>query len=159
MAQATSLGIEITFYLVSPWMLRSRSLSWITAAFGPWVWLVTGRGHMTDALFTYYNTPGPFPFYILGSFIFGKDWLSASLLFALTVGVLSISIGQHYNVESLVGLGVGVFALLVLTRVPANRLDTAFGNASYGTFVCHGVINAIFFWHFGSYTVDNSACV
>lgn len=142
--QATSLGIEITFYILSPWILRSRTCSYIAFVICLSIFTATAFDVLPANIRTYYSSPGPMAFYLIGSFIYRRDWTSATLATAAMLAVLGLNYDRTFEREFLVGLCVGVAALLWLPRLRQRTWDTALGNASYGCFLCHTVVFTIF---------------
>ncbi len=140
MPQATTLGIEISFYIISPWLLQSRKLSWIASLICLGVFLMTMLEILPANIFTYFKTPGPMIFYLLGSFLYKKDWLSLGAFTVALVAMLVIGLPQRFNMEFLLGLIIGLPIILFLIQFPANKLDSALGNASYGCYLGHGVV-------------------
>lgn len=143
MPQATTLAIEITFYLLSPWVLRSMWLSWGAALVSVGIFAATAAGLLPPNIYTYYNTPGPLAFYVLGSFLYRKDWRSLGLLATMIAGTLLPHWERHFDLEWLLALVFGLPILIVLSRLKPNRLDGALGDASYGCFLGHMIIMAL----------------
>lgn len=144
MSQATTLGIEITLYIFSPWIVRSRWLSWMAALTGLAIYAATLLHWLPGNIFTYYNSPGPIIYYMLGSFVFRRQYVSLTIFSLPLIAIVAAGLAQKFNVEFLAGVLIGLPALLVLSRFRQNRFDSMLGDASYGCFLCHG----IFVWAF-----------
>jgi peptidoglycan/LPS O-acetylase OafA/YrhL len=138
--QATTLGIEITLYIFSPWILKNRLLSWAIATLCLAIFLATALGALSSNTYTYYNAPAPMIFYLLGSFIYKRDWQSMSFFSAALLGILLLGLPQRFNPEFISGLTLGIPLLVVLASYKSSRTDTALGNASYGCFLGHSVV-------------------
>ena len=66
--QATSLGIEAVFYLVSPFIILNRMLSYVFAVIGLAIFTASALKFLTPNLYTYYAAPGPIIFLSDGKF-------------------------------------------------------------------------------------------
>jgi peptidoglycan/LPS O-acetylase OafA/YrhL len=138
--QATTLGIEITLYVFSPWILKSRKLSWIAAMICLGIFAATALEILPENIFTYFTSPGPMIFYLLGSFLYRKDWTSLGIFSVALISILLFGLPQRFNMEFLLGVIVGLPIMFGLMRFPPNKFDLALGDASYGLFLGHGVI-------------------
>jgi len=144
MPQATTLGIEAAFYLVSPWVLRSRWMSWACASISLALILASNYEAIPANLYTYYAAPGPMALYILGSFIFKKDWVSVRLLSFTLVVLLSTSPSTGFNNAWLFGLAFCLPLVLFLSSREGGKWDRALGDASYGCFLGHLAVISLF---------------
>lgn len=140
MGQIGTLAIEITLYLLSPWILKSRKMSWLAAFISIFIFIATVFEYLPENAYTYGSTLGPMIFYIMGSFLYRKDWFSLSFFTTVMIILLLINLPQRYNIEFLVAIIFGLTALMSLIQLPTNKFDSAMGDASYGCFLCHGVI-------------------
>ena len=138
--QATTLGIEITLYVFSPWILKSSKLSYIAALICLGVFAATALEILPENIFTYYTSPGPMIFYLLGSFLYRKEWISLSIFSVALISILLFGLPQRFNMEFLLGVIVGLPIMFGLMRFPPNKFDSALGDASYGCFLGHGVV-------------------
>lgn len=138
--QATTLGIEITFYMLSPWILKNKIFSWGCALIGLSIFIGTAFSFLPENIYTYYTSPGPIVFYLLGSFVYQKKWIQMGILAIVLLIILVIGLPQRFNLEFMVGLITGLPLLIVLARFPSNNIDSAFGDASYGCFLAHGIV-------------------
>ena len=143
MAQASTLAIEISFYILSPWVLKSRKLSWIAAVVGLCIFASTALKVLPENIYTYYTSPGPVIFFILGSFLYKKEWTSLLTFSTALVSILILGLPQGFNMEFLVGVLIGVPILIFLTKIPTNKFDQALGAASYGVYLSHVVVIAV----------------
>jgi hypothetical protein len=140
MAVATTLAIEITFYVFSPWILRSRTLSYLAAAVSLSLIAAAAFKWMPPAVFTYYNSPGPMVFYIMGNFLRRREWVGLLTIAAATVILCAIGAPAMTNIEFIAATFIGVPLVMLAARVNPSKLDEALGNASYGCFVSHSLI-------------------
>lgn len=92
---------------------------------------------LPQATYTYYSSPGPLPLFLLGSFLYRRDWLLLSILTAATLVTLWIGLGNLFNKELMIGVVCGLPAIALLSRLKTNSLDSALGNASYGCYLSH----------------------
>lgn len=150
MAQAATLGIEITLYVCSPWILKNRKLSWGVALICLGIFASTALKLLPENIYTYYTSPGPMIFYLLGSFLYRKDWASLTIFTTAVIIILLLGMPQGFNKEFLVAVIIGLPILILLVRYPANKLDSALGDASYGVYLGHGVVIAIMTFYLGS---------
>jgi peptidoglycan/LPS O-acetylase OafA/YrhL len=145
----TTLGIECCLYVFSPWVLRSYALSIVAAIAGLGIFVAADAGFIDFNTYTYYTFPGPLIFYMLGSFAYRKRWIAFSV-FATALVVLLLRRWQaHFNQEYLAVMLLGVPVFLMLARLPANKIDSALGDASYGCYLGHGMSIKLFTCLFG----------
>jgi peptidoglycan/LPS O-acetylase OafA/YrhL len=144
---AWSLGCEIQFYLLAPWLWRAPpvvrrvffgvSLLVYGLALGGWL--------ETDA-FGYRLLPGVLWIFLLGGWLHELPrgrvlglclalWLAHWLL----LGLLTWQPGWRvpFNREVALGLVVGLPLLAVLARLRLRSWDTGLGHLSYGLFLAH----------------------
>ena len=136
----TTLGIECCLYVLSPWVLRSYALSIVAAVAGFGIFVAAEAGAFDFNTYTYYTFPGPLIFYMLGSFAYRKRWIAFGV-FAIALVVLLLRRWQsHFNQEYLVVMLLGLPVFLMLVRLPANKIDSALGDASYGCYLGHEMV-------------------
>lgn len=133
--QATSLAIEVIMYLIAPFIVRSRALSGAAAIVCLAVFLATATGHLPAAIYTYYTAPAPLIFFILGSFMYRRDWIPVALIVLTLATILVAGRSAFLSVDMLVGLIFGVPAILLIRGTQSGPFDTAVGNAAYGCFL------------------------
>ena len=149
--QAWSLGLEMSFYLVIPWMLilLSKKIMVFFAALSMIVYLVAYRGLIDSDIYGYRLLPGTLFIFIVGSSFSWKDSCSKkfrgfSLVFAGVLLVFAYNNESIYKLpytkEVLLGLVFGIMALSLLKEKRFSRVDEFFGDLSYGVFLNHFLI-------------------
>jgi peptidoglycan/LPS O-acetylase OafA/YrhL len=155
---AWSLGAEIQFYLVLPFLLlfNFRKIA-ITLSLSVFVAATFGIIH--SDWFGFRLLPGILFMFLLGSLLYDRHqsseygvygkrlFYSVMAMVVVLSGLLIYSnkILLLYNRETLIGLIVGFFFLNLLARRARNSLDEAIGNLSYGVFLNHFFVKWAFF--------------
>lgn len=145
-----SLGTEVQFYLLLPFMVRFKWLKYSLLPLSYAVFVAASLGHLDTVQWGYKYLPGTLFFFILGSILqdaSGKPAerrvLTAIVAIAcMHLALLSFSarnITAPYSFEALAGLALGSIALVVLGRAkPQQReLDNWLGSLSYPIFLSH----------------------
>lgn len=148
--QAWSLGLEMCFYLLIPWLLLycSRGQIYVLAAASFLVFLAAFAGWIDTDAFGYRLLPGTLFMFLAGAAFAEGDRDRPARFFRYTVTaaavlLLAFACGQTryyalpYNKEVLVGLLLGLVALTGLRHRLFSSLDAFFGNLSYGVFLNH----------------------
>lgn len=147
---AWSLGAEMQFYLLAPfvllWPWRLRSVGLI----GLGVYLAALAGLINSDWFGYRLLPGVLLFFLLGAWLqhlhqqrqyrAALGGVAAVLTLALlALGLLHQSglLRQPYNFETLLGLMLGSASLHILATRPRSHWDDQAGDISYGVFLNH----------------------
>jgi peptidoglycan/LPS O-acetylase OafA/YrhL len=149
--QAWSLGLEMSFYLVIPWVLIYFSKRQIYAlAFASFlIFLAAYLGKVNSDYFGYRLLLGTLFMFLIGWAASKNDSDSRKFrtcVFVLACGLLIIAFlnkslyALPYNKEVLVGLMVGVLAISTINRFIFAKSDEIFGNLSYGVFLNHYII-------------------
>jgi peptidoglycan/LPS O-acetylase OafA/YrhL len=144
--QAWSLGLEVMFYLVIPWIVLYADRR-IVAALSLVVFLIAYFGVLNADYFAYRLLPGTLFMFLAGGMIFKlKDRaLPPTPIAALWVLVATLLVGTwvfpqfnaFYNRAVLAGLLVGLPAAWLLRHGNESKLDARLGNLSYGVFLNH----------------------
>lgn len=149
--QAWSLGLEMTFYLVIPWVtVYCTSRQIYQLAFVSFlVFLTAYFGKLNTDIFGYRLLFGTFFIFLIGWSFLRND--SHQKKFRVTVflsagALLLTAYKDHflyqlpYNKEVLVGLMIGILVVGLIKNLGFSRLDEFFGNLSYGVFLNHFII-------------------
>lgn len=149
--QTWSLGLEMTFYLIIPWVLVYCSTGQIygLACASFLVFLAAYCGVINSDYFGYRLILGTFFMFLVGWSFFKNDhgskkfkviiFLTASVLLLITF-FNSFLYQLPYNKEVLLGLMAGILAITAIKRFKFSTLDEFFGNLSYGVFLNHFII-------------------
>ncbi|HVJ37285.1 MAG TPA: acyltransferase [Stenotrophomonas sp.] len=145
-----SLGTEMQFYLLLPFLVRFRPLCYALLPLSYAVFVLASLGHLNPVQWGYKYLPGTLFFFLLGSILqeFSGKPAERKVLYAIIsvacihLTILAFSnpnITQPYAFESLAGLILGPIALVVLGRAkPLDRnLDNLLGSLSYPLFLSH----------------------
>jgi len=149
---AWSLGAEIQFYLIIPFLLLWR-LRLPALVLSLCVFATAANGWIPSDWFGYRLLPGILFVFLLGSYLFDIDRVNDSghrrrLVVAVlaAAGVTGVALRFHgtlelpVNREILLGLAIGVLVLASLGHRKRTPLDSWLGNLSYGVFLNHFLI-------------------
>lgn len=144
--QSWSLGLELTFYLVVPFMLLwfDRRSMLLLAAASLSIFALAYTGKINTDWFGYRLLPGTLFMFMVGMAFADRErfspWFPVAML-GIAGGLLYLApphiLALPHNHEVLIGFVIGVLALTVLQWVPFSRFDEALGNISYGLFLNH----------------------
>lgn len=140
--QAWSLGTELGFYALFPFLCGSRRLALLTALGGLGVLAAAMLGALDAEYFGYRLLPGTLPFFLMGRAMFTRD-KALIALFAAGFAALIITVtacgrlDAGYNRELALAMLVGPAALTVAIKLPAWPGDAVCGHASYGAYLAH----------------------
>lgn len=149
--QAWSLGLEMTFYMVIPWILVYCSKRQIfgLAGISFLVFLAAYLGMINTNYFGLRLLPGTLFMFLTGSAFFENDIYSRkfrAIIFLLAGSLLVIAFFNKqlyqlpYSKDVLVGLLVGILAINFLRHVNFSSIDEFFGNLSYGVFLNNFIV-------------------
>ena len=149
--QTWSLGLEITFYLIVPWIVQYLSLrsTTILLMFSIGIFFVAYSGKINSDWYGYRLLPGTLFIFLVGTLYYQKDFIHLALIASVfsIAGVLFFIAYQHealyklpYNKEVLAGLLFGIPAIGMLKNYKFSVIDEFFGNLSYGVFLNHLII-------------------
>ncbi len=140
---AWSLGAELQFYVLAPWILRARRetrVAIMTASLA--LGLAAQAGFLQTDWWGYRLLPGILFVFMLGASIFHAQrrlpraaWLAAAVvLVALMTSLVTV---RPYNVEVSVGLLLGIPMVAFVSRLPRRRWDDFIGRLAYPMFLLH----------------------
>lgn len=151
--QAWSLGLELTFYLVIPFVLLAQASAKWLASLSFVIFLAAYVGVLDTDLFGYRLLPGTLFMFLSGAAIakpalFWRGqllffWSLCALMFVGLFAFPSLMALKH-NGEVLLGFLVGLPALAILSRLRFSDFDEFAGNLSYGVFLNHFVFVYVF---------------
>jgi peptidoglycan/LPS O-acetylase OafA/YrhL len=149
--QAWSLGLELAFYIVSPFILifLNRSVFILVFSASLFVFFLAFLGLIHTDYFGFRLLPGTLFIFLTGAVISDKSrfgdrfavvvFLTTSLMFVFA------HFNEQYllllsNKEVLLGVLIGIPAVFLLRCKSFSNLDEFFGNISYGIFLNHYII-------------------
>lgn len=144
---AWSLGLEIQFYLLAPWLLRRSR--WMLAAMAATLAVATAAhlGLLHADWFGYRLLCGNLYIFLSGAWLYRVHHQKASAApllciggFSLLLFVISGILGRldtPYTFEVLVGYLLGLALLAWLGRQPRKNWDDQLGQLAYGVFLSH----------------------
>ncbi len=140
--QAWSLGTELCFYALLPWMLRARWAIPAISVVSIGVYCLATHGVIPRDPFTYRVLPGCLVFFLIGHFLHERQTgRLAALLTALSVNMLLLAwtgaATADYNLDLYIAAMGGSVAVGLLARQRPNRLDERLGALSYGCYLVH----------------------
>ena len=144
--QAWTLALELTFYLIVPFLIYSRYLVRTTGLLSCCIFVAAFATLVDTETYGYRTLPGTLFMFMAGMALARRDIMTPVfpvLVWFAAVGLLSILYfdgnlrQQDVSRDVLVGLVIGLPAVAVLRRVKSSRLDEVLGNLSYGVFLNH----------------------
>lgn len=157
---AWSLGAEVQFYLLAPFILRppKRLVGLLLAALV--VVALALLGWLHSDWYGYRLLPGVLSYFLLGALLHhlhhrGQPrhaWAVVLLALALAAVVAWLAqrhgtLQRPYNQEVLLGLAVALPLLQLLARRPRRAWDDAAGDIAYGVFLNHFLIHWALYPH------------
>ncbi|MFS2197905.1 acyltransferase family protein [Pseudomonas sp. Pseusp3] len=149
---AWSLGLEMCFYLVIPFLIIYRARG-VAFALSVVVFMAACLGFINTDLYGYRLLPGVLFMFLCGSYLYKaqpKDLaIAAGTAVAAALMFAAIMAGwierRPFNAEVTAGIALGVPAVYLLTKLKFHRIDEFLGNISYGVFLNHYVV--MYFLH------------
>lgn len=150
---AWSLGAEIQFYLIAPFILLRPRRILLVGTIGAVVYLLALLGRIHSDWYGYRLLPGVLTFFMLGALMHrlhagprphaGLGLVLAVVLGCVLAGWLSLrqgALAHPFNRETLLGLAIACPLLHLLARRTRQRWDELAGDLSYGVFLNHFLI-------------------
>jgi peptidoglycan/LPS O-acetylase OafA/YrhL len=146
-----SLGAEVQFYLLAPFILRTRWGRGLVAVVSVGLFALAVFGALNTEQWAYRLLPGTLFAYLTGSLLHARirgDRDAGRLAAGLYVTVAAIAMATlftgQFDVfpvrEVLVGYLLVIPAIYLLGERRPTHADTMLGNASYGTFLSHFLV-------------------
>ncbi len=155
---AWSLGAEIQFYLIAPFILLWPRRVLAAGAFSIAVFVLALAGVVNSDWYGYRLLPGVLFFFLLGALLnhlhYSRRYAAATQLVVFIVVIAALAwaslsyaglINQPYNRETLLGLVLGPLLLHLLAARSRNNWDDLAGDISYGVFLNHFLVLWAFF--------------
>jgi peptidoglycan/LPS O-acetylase OafA/YrhL len=158
--QAWTLGLEISFYIIAPFILRhkKRWLTLLILSLGCKFWLIYYGVGTTDP-FSYRFFPAELSLFLLGVFAhqfllpaYQKNNLIKNNLLVTFITLLTILIVLFYSLifsQSFYYAGLMIMYILMVIPFLASfqqqsKIDNWIGNLSYPIYICHMLVISIF---------------
>lgn len=151
--QAWSLGLELTFYLVIPFVLFFPACAKWLAGASFLIFAAAYFGMINTDLFGYRLLPGTLFMFLCGAAVARPELFWRHQLAGMWIACVAMFIGLFaspallslkHNGEVLLGFIVGLPSLIMLSRLRFSNFDEVAGNLSYGVFLSHFVFVYIF---------------
>ena len=144
---AWSLGLEVCFYLVIPFLIIFKARG-VAFALSVMVFMVACLGYINTDVYGYRLLPGVLFIFLCGSYLYkpqGKGLaiaLGTALVAALIFAAIMAGLIERrpFNAEVTAGIALDIPAVYLLTRLGYHRIDEFLGNISYGVFLNHFVV-------------------
>ncbi len=151
---AWSLGAELQFYLLAPFILRLKPIvQYIIVAITLFIFSLAQIGILNTDYFGYRLLPGVFFIFFIGSLLYRSrhDKTSAYLLLLLWAVFFCYSIFLYFtshhipfNMEVAIGVSLSIPVVYPLSLLKRKNIDEFFGYLSYGVFLSHFVVIFIY---------------
>ena len=144
--QAWSLGLELSFYLVVPFLIYFPRIAIAAALLSLSIFIAALARHFNFETYAYRTLPGTLFIFMVGMSFASRSryvkvfpilvWLASAAMMAVIWSSPELGT-QPYSKEILAGMLIGIPVIAVLKGRDSTRLDQLFGNLSYGIFLDH----------------------
>tara|TARA_B100000989_G_scaffold27297_1_gene17635 strand:+ start:83 stop:1078 length:996 start_codon:yes stop_codon:yes gene_type:complete len=142
-----SLGLEVTFYLIIPFILikykKYLNLFFIISLL---FFILIFLFKFNADLLGYRLIPGTLFIFLIGSFLYYNENSQKKIIFGMLLIMILFSFLIFFNKEYqsvfylkevVFGIILGTIVLSKIKKIKSNKLDLFFGNISYGIFLNH----------------------
>lgn len=160
---AWSLGAELAFYLLAPWLWRHWRVATVLGGISLVVQVLAWHGVLHSDWWGYRLLPGVLWVFLLGMGMYRlqasrRDQIRLVCAWLIPIaGALALAylfmrglLVRHYTLEVVLGVSFAVPAIYILTRYRPGarwrRMDDQLGNISYGVFLNHFLLMWLFSW-------------
>ncbi|MGF6135497.1 peptidoglycan/LPS O-acetylase OafA/YrhL [Pseudomonas sp. EB276 TE3739] len=141
-----SLGLEMSFYLLIPFLLIFKAQG-VAFAVSVGIFLLACLGFINTDIYGYRLLPGVLFIFLCGCYLYQRNVKGMAIVAGTAVAAalmfVAIMAGwierRPFNAEVTLGITVGIPLVYVFTRLKFNRVDEFLGNISYGVFLNHFV--------------------
>jgi peptidoglycan/LPS O-acetylase OafA/YrhL len=142
-----SLGLEMSFYLLIPFLLIFKAQG-VAFAVSVGIFLLACLGFINTDIYGYRLLPGVLFIFLCGCYLYQRNLRAMVVVTgtAVAAGLLFVAImlgwieRRPFNAEVTLGIAVGIPLVYLLTRLKFHRMDEFLGNISYGVFLNHFVV-------------------
>jgi peptidoglycan/LPS O-acetylase OafA/YrhL len=144
--QAWSLGLELSFYAVVPFLIVFRQLTEWAALGSIAIFLLAFLGTINTELYAYRLLPGTLFVFLVGVALTRPDLFRRNIAATIWLGALALSIALHLSdqlyalpcsKEVIAGILIGIPALASLKRRSFSKWGEFAAKFSYGVFLSH----------------------
>lgn len=144
---AWSLGLEMCFYLVIPFLIIYRARG-VAFALSVAIFIPACLGIINTDFYGYRLLPGVLFIFLCGSYLYKPQAKGLAIAAGTSVvtGLIFVAImagwieRRPFNAEVAAGVALGIPAVHWLTKLKFHRIDEFLGNISYGVFLNHFVV-------------------
>jgi peptidoglycan/LPS O-acetylase OafA/YrhL len=144
---AWSLGLEMCFYLVIPFLIIYK-VRGVAFALSVAIFMAACFGFINSDIYGYRLLPGVLFMFLCGSYLYKPQAkglaiatataVAAALMFAaINAGLIE---RRPFNAEVTAGIALGIPIVYLLTKLKFHQIDEFLGNISYGVFLNHFVV-------------------
>ena len=144
---AWSLGLEMCFYLVIPFLIIYKARG-VAFALSVAIFMAACFGVINSDVYGYRLLPGVLFMFLCGSYLYKPQakGLAIAAGTAVTAALMFVAINsglierRPFNAEVTAGIALGIPIVFMLTKLKFHRVDEFLGDISYGVFLNHFVV-------------------